>query len=249
MPEPAPLTPDRADKFLVASGHFESRAAARAAIEAGRVAVNGVVLRRVASTLQPGDTIIAAPAHPWVSRGGVKLAHALDVFDVDVSGKICLDIGASTGGFSQVLLERGAAHVYAVDVGHGQLHPRLADAARLTNFERRDARSLVSGDFSAPPQIVVCDASFISLVKLLDVPLALAAPSATLVALFKPQFEAGRAAIGKGGLVTDPAATEAAANALSDWLNEKGWPIQVWTASPIAGGDGNAERLFVARKT
>ena len=228
---------ERADKLLVSLGHFDSRASARAAIV------------KPSQILSADDAIQAQPAHPYVSRGGLKLAHALDVFGVDPSGRDCLDIGASTGGFTDVLVRAGAAHVTAVDVGHGQFHASLQGHPRITSLEGRDARALTAADLPAPPGLLVCDASFISLEKLLDVPLGLAAPTAEFVGLFKPQFQVGRAHIGKGGLVTDTKATEQAAAAFSQWMKEKGWPIHAWTASPISGGDGNAERLFHARRT
>ncbi|MEQ9437056.1 TlyA family RNA methyltransferase [Hyphomonas sp.] len=240
---------ERADKLLVSLGHFDSRASARAAIEAGGVTANGVMVVKPSQILSADDAIQAQPAHPYVSRGGLKLAHALDVFGVDPSGRDCLDIGASTGGFTDVLVRAGAAHVTAVDVGHGQFHASLQGHPRITSLEGRDARALTAADLPAPPGLLVCDASFISLEKLLDVPLGLAAPTAEFVGLFKPQFQVGRAHIGKGGLVTDTKATEQAAAAFSQWMKEKGWPIHAWTASPISGGDGNAERLFHARRT
>jgi len=239
---------DRADKLLVSLGHFDSRASARAAIEAGCVTANGVLVAKPSQMLSSDDTIQAGPAHPYVSRGGLKLAHALDVFGVDVNGRGCLDIGASTGGFTDVLIRAGAAHVTAVDVGRGQFHASLQGHPRVTSLEGKDARALTAADLPAPPSLLVCDASFISLEKLLDVPLALAAPKAEFVGLFKPQFQVGRAHVGKGGLVTDTVATEQAAAAFALWMKEKGWPILAWTASPISGGDGNAERLFHARR-
>jgi len=171
---------------------------------------------------------------------------ALEVFGLDAAGRAVLDIGASTGGFTQVLLEAGARHVVAVDVGHGQLHARLAEDPRVTRLEARDARSLTREDLPEPPCLLVCDASFIGLEKLLARPLDLAAPGADLVALFKPQFQVGRAHVGRGGVVRDGAAVSRAAEALSDWLSSAGWPVQGWCESPIAGGDGNRERLVHA---
>jgi 23S rRNA (cytidine1920-2'-O)/16S rRNA (cytidine1409-2'-O)-methyltransferase len=237
---------DRADKFLVASGYFDSRAGARAAIEAGCVTANGVLVSKPSQMLSDADTIQAEPAHPYVSRGGLKLAHALATFGVDPAGRHCLDIGASTGGFTDVLLRAGAAHVTAVDVGRDQLHPSLHHAQRLTSLEAQDARTLTSDMLPAPPSLLVCDASFIALEKLLEVPMSLAASEAEFVGLFKPQFQVGRLHVGKGGMVTDLSATERAADAFEHWMNEKGWPVRTWTASPISGGDGNAERLFYA---
>lgn len=240
---------DRADRLLVALGLFESRASARAAIEAGRVRVDGIAVAKPAQEVSADSLIEADPAHPYVSRGGLKLAHGLEAFGVAPAGRTCLDIGASTGGFTEVLLLNGAAHVVAVDVGRGQLHPRIAGDTRVTNYEATDARRLTAAMLPDAPTLLVCDASFISLEKLLDVPLSLAAPGADFVGLFKPQFEVGREHVGKGGIVTDLAAADTAAERFAAWMKEKGWPIHTWTASPISGGDGNAERLFHAVKT
>ncbi|KCZ88900.1 TlyA family RNA methyltransferase [Hyphomonas johnsonii] len=237
---------DRADKILVSLGHFDSRASARAAIEAGLVTADGALVSKPAQILSADQAILAAPVHPYVSRGGLKLSHALDAFGVAPAGRYCLDIGASTGGFTQVLLERGAAHVTAVDVGRGQLHASLHADPRITSLEATDARALLPTMLARAPDLLVCDASFIALEKLLDVPLGLAAPQAVFVGLFKPQFQVGRTHVGKGGVVTDTEASDRAAEAFGVWMNEKGWPIHAWTASPISGGDGNAERLFYA---
>lgn len=239
---------DRTDRVLVKLGLFESRSSARAAIEAGRVRVDGVTITKPAQEISEDAAIEADPAHPYVSRGGLKLAHGLAAFGVDPAGRVCLDIGASTGGFTEVLLLNGAAHVIAVDVGRGQLHPRIAGDDRVTNYEATDARSLTADMLPEAPSLLVCDASFISLEKLLAVPLSLAAPDAEFVGLFKPQFEVGREHVGKGGIVTDIAAADAAAARFEAWMKEQGWPIHAWTASPISGGDGNAERLFHAVK-
>jgi len=240
---------DRADRILVVLGHFESRAAARAAIEAGRVRVEGEIVRKPSQTISAGALIDAEPAHPYVSRGALKLAHALDVFGVDPQGLVCLDIGASTGGFTDVLLRRGAAHVTAVDVGRDQLRDAIALDARVRSLEALDARLLTSDHLTnGHPQLIVRDASFIGLEKVLRPPLSLAASDAVLVALFKPQFQVGREHVGKGGLVTDAGAVDAAATALTEWLGSQRWQIGEWTDSPIKGGDGNAERLFVARR-
>ncbi len=237
---------DRADRLLVALGLFESRTSARAAIEAGRVHVDGAAVTKPSQEIDSQARIEAEPAHPYVSRGGLKLAHALDAFGVDPAGRACLDIGASTGGFTDVLLRRDARHVVAVDVGRGQLHASLAGDARVTSLEATDARALKAEDLGEPPGLLVCDASFIALEKLLGVPLSLGAPEADFVGLFKPQFQVGRENVGKGGIVTDLAASDVAAARFDAWMNEKGWPIHAWTASPISGGDGNAERLFHA---
>lgn len=239
---------DRADRALVELGHFESRAAAQAAIAAGRVMVNGKPLTKPSQQISTGDRIEAEPAHPYVSRGGLKLAHALDVFAVNPAGRHCLDIGASTGGFTDVLLQRGAAGVVAVDVGRGQLHEKIASDARVTAYEATDARSLREDMIGEAPSLIVCDASFISVAKLLEVPLSLAGEGGELVTLFKPQFEVGREFVGKGGLVTDGAAVERAEAAFCDWLADMNWAVSARTDSPILGGDGNAERLIHAVK-
>lgn len=237
---------DRADKLLVSLGLFESRASARAAIEAGQVFASGMLVTKPSQILSSTVTIKAAPAHPYVSRGGIKLAHALDQFGVDPDGRICLDIGASTGGFSDVLLRRGARHIVAVDVGRSQFHPLLRADPRITNLEAQDARTLTPEMLGETPSLLVCDASFISMQKLLGRPLSLAAAQAEFVGLFKPQFEVGRDHIGKGGIVTDISVADRAAEAFELWLGEQGWPVRAWTPSPISGGDGNAERLFHA---
>lgn len=240
---------DRADRMLVELGHFESRAAAQAAIAGGDVRVNGAVVAKPSQKIMETDRIEAEAAHPYVSRGGLKLAHALEVFGVDPAGRRCLDIGASTGGFAQVLLLGGAASVVAVDVGRGQLHEKIAGDARVTSLEATDARALTADMIGEAPSLIVCDASFISLEKLLEVPLSLAAPGAELVTLFKPQFQVGRENVGKGGLVSDTAAVERAEAAFCDWLAQMKWAVSAHTDSPIKGGDGNAERLIHAVKT
>jgi 23S rRNA (cytidine1920-2'-O)/16S rRNA (cytidine1409-2'-O)-methyltransferase len=239
---------DRADKLLVSLGLFDSRASARAAIEAGNVTAGGEVVTKPSQMLSRDVPIAASPAHPYVSRGGLKLAHGLMAFDVDPAGRMCLDIGASTGGFTDVLLRAGARHVVAVDVGRDQFHPALVGNARVTSLEAQDARSLTAAMLVEAPSLLVCDASFISLEKLLAVPLSLAAERAEFVGLFKPQFQVGRENIGKGGLVTDPGTADRAAEVFGHWMTEQGWPVRAWAESPITGGDGNAERLFHATR-
>ena len=238
---------DRADKGLVALGHFESRSAAQAAIAAGRVRVGGVVVKKASEKIDLEAKVDAQPAHPWVSRGGIKLAHALNVFDVRVEGRACLDIGASTGGFTDVLLQSGARSVVAVDVGRGQLHQRLRVDHRVISLEAQDARHLTQEQVGAA-NLIVCDASFISLTKLLGVPLSLMPVGSDLITLFKPQFEVGQAHIGKGGIVTDRAAVASAEDAFMQWLEIQGWHVSGRTDSPITGGDGNHERLIWANK-
>lgn len=238
----------RADIALVERGFYESRARARAAIEAGLVEVAGA---RVAKPSQPiaDDAAVtrAEAAHPFVSRGGVKLAAALDAFGFDAAGRVCLDVGASTGGFTQVLLERGATKVYAVDVGRGQLHASLAADPRVVSREGRDARALTAPDFDAPPQAIVCDASFISLTLLLPVVLPLAAPGAFLAALVKPQFESQPHDVAKG-VVRDESIRARAVARVQDCVSVLGWRVVGVTPSPIAGGDGNVEFLLGAMK-
>jgi len=236
----------RADARLAELGFFESRAKAREAIEAGLVTVDGRVIGKPAEKIAADAHIVARAPYPWVSRGGVKLAHALDVFDIDPAGAYCLDVGASTGGFTDVLLTRGARHVVAVDVGHGQLHAKLTQDARVTSLEGLDARALTKAHVAEAPQIVVCDASFISLSLVLPQALTLAAPGARLVALVKPQFEAGRAAV-KKGVVRDPGVHDiVCAKAAAD-IAAQGWRIVALAPSPIEGGDGNREFLLHAQ--
>lgn len=239
---------DRADRMLVALGHFESRASAQAAIAAGLVTADGRKVSRPAEPLSRDAVITAEAAHPYVSRGGLKLAHALDTFGIDPAGLTCLDLGASTGGFTDVLLRRGAALVVAVDVGHGQLHPKIAADPRVRSLERTNAKDLSAPDFPVAPQLIVSDLSFVSLSKVIGAPLALAAPGAILVALFKPQFEVGPENVGKGGIVTDDAATQSALAAFLSFLKGEGWDPGAPVPSPVAGGDGNREWLVVARR-
>ena len=239
---------DRADRMLVALGHFGSRAAAQAAIAAGLVFADGKQVAKASETLSRDAAIQSEAAHPYVSRGGLKLARALDVFGVDPAGLACLDLGASTGGFTDVLLRAGAAHVTCVDVGHGQLHEKIASDPRVASYERLNARDLTDDHLTAPPQLIVCDLSFVSLEKVLAVPMSLAAPKAVLIALFKPQFEVGPSNVGKGGLVTDDAATETALQGFLAWLAGQGWTPETPQPSPIPGGDGNREWLVMARR-
>ncbi len=239
---------DRADRMLVALGHFTTRAAAQAAIAAGQVIADGTPIAKPSSPLARDARIQASPAHPFASRGGVKLAHGLSVFGVDPSGRTCLDLGASTGGFTDVLLQQGAVHVTAVDVGHGQLHARLAADPRVTLIEGVNARDLTAAHLPAAPELIVCDLSFVSLAKAIGPALALAASGADVIGLFKPQFEVGPEHVGKGGIVTDTSAADRAADRFAIWLGGERWSLVGWTMSPITGGDGNAERLFHARR-
>jgi len=191
---------------------------------------------------------LAEQDHPWVSRGALKLIAALDHFGIDPGGLLCLDLGASTGGFSQVLLDRGADRVVAVDVGHGQLHPDVAVDPRVLSLEGINVRGLETSMLPGPPALITADLSFISLRKALPVALDLAPPECRLVALIKPQFEAGRAAIAKGGVVRDPEVHRTICEAITVWLNVRGWQVAGVIDSPIEGGDGNREFLVAARR-
>ena len=239
----------RADLFLVEHGHFESRARAQAAIRAGLVRVDGRPLARASEAISPGARIEAAPEHPYASRGGLKLAAALDAFGLDPAGRVVLDVGASTGGFTDVLLARGARQVHAVDVGRGQLHPRIAADPRVTNREGTDIRSLDPATLTPRPDFASVDVSFIGLRLVLPVLPALLEPGAGLVALIKPQFEAGRDRIGRGGLVRDPAIHAEVCAAVRGELEGLGAAILGLIDSPVTGGDGNAEFLIGARFT
>ncbi|SFS45312.1 TlyA family RNA methyltransferase [Brevundimonas viscosa] len=237
----------RLDQLLVARGLAESRARAKAAIEAGGVTVDGQPAKAASQMVAADAEIGFAAAHDFVGRAALKLDHALDLWPVPVEGRVVLDIGASTGGFTEVCLRRGAAGVWAVDVGQGQLHPRIAADPRVINLEKTDARDLTPDLIPKPPQLLVCDASFIGLAKVLPAALALAAPGADLVTLVKPQFEMERRAdVGRGGLVRDPEARQAALDRVAAWLEGQGWRVQATAESPIAGGDGNVEWLLWA---
>jgi 23S rRNA (cytidine1920-2'-O)/16S rRNA (cytidine1409-2'-O)-methyltransferase len=239
----------RADRYLVENGFFETRAKAQAAIQAGGVFADGVQINKASQKIPAGASIKAEPAHPYVSRAALKLLAGLDAFQIDPSGQVCLDVGASTGGFTQVLLERGAAFVAAVDVGRDQLHKSLHGDPRVLSLEGTDARTLTLAQIGGRgPELVVCDASFISLEKVLETPLALAAAGARLIALFKPQFEVGRAHVGKGGVVKDAGAVERAEENARAFLARAGFEVRGSIESPIPGGDGNRERLIAAVK-
>ncbi|MEZ5810736.1 MAG: TlyA family RNA methyltransferase [Rhizobiaceae bacterium] len=237
----------RLDQALVERGLFASRSRARDAVMRGTVTVDGAIVARPGQTVDPSSAIeVDDPAQRYVSRAALKLVAGLDHFSFDPAGTTALDIGASTGGFTQVLLERGAAHVVAIDVGHSQLDPAIAGDRRVTSIEGLNARDLKATHLNGQvPGFIVSDVSFISLKLALPQALALAVPGATGIFLVKPQFEAGREAIGKGGLPKDPAAGEAIAADLSAWLDRvPGWRSAGLRASPIAGGDGNREFLL-----
>ena len=236
----------RADLLLVARGLFESRAKARAAIEAGGVTAGGRMVAKASEMLADDAVLEAVAAHPWVGRGALKLVHALDLWPIAVEGRVVLDVGASTGGFTEVCLTRGAACVYAVDVGRGQLHPKVAADPKVVNLEATDARALTPALIRQPPGLIVTDVSFISLAKALPAALALAEPGADLVALVKPQFEVGRGNVGKGGIVSDDAARRGALEEAKAFFEASGWPVRATADSPIEGGDGNREYLIWA---
>ena len=240
----------RVDQLMVERGLAPTRAKAQALILAGAVFAGATRLDK-AGALVPADAVVdlrGAP-HPWVSRGGVKLAHALEHFAIDPAGAIALDVGASTGGFTDVLLARGAARVYAVDVGRGQLDWKLRSDPRVVVLERVNARNLTRTEVPEPVDLVVCDASFIGLETVLPAALALAAPRARLVALIKPQFEVGKGRVGKGGIVRDPALHDEVCARIRRWLVETmGWRVLGLTASPIEGADGNREFLIAAER-
>ncbi|HWT10317.1 MAG TPA: TlyA family RNA methyltransferase [Roseomonas sp.] len=244
------MAKQRADVVLVERGLAESRTRAQALILAGKV-FSGERRIAKAGDLLAEDTPVSVRGqdHPWVSRGGIKLAHALDHFGLSPEGRVGLDIGASTGGFTDVLLTRGAARVYAVDVGHGQLDWKLRNDPRVVVLERTNARHLTAAQIPEPPGAVVCDASFIGLRTVLPAGLALAAPGAFAVALIKPQFEAGPERVGKGGVVRDPAVHEDVCATIRDWwAGLPGWRVLGIEPSPITGPEGNREFLIAAVK-
>ena len=240
----------RADQRLVDLGLVESRTRAQALILAGKV-FSGTRRVEKAGQVVPADAALEVRGqdHPWVSRGGMKLDHALSHFALSPEGRVCLDIGASTGGFSDVLLARGAARVHAVDVGYGQLAWQLRRDPRVVVHERVNARHLAAATIGEPVAALVCDASFISLATILPAPLALCAPGAWAVALIKPQFEAGPDAVGKGGVVRDPAVHAAVCARVCDWwAAQPGWRVLGVTESPITGPEGNREFLIAAQR-
>ena len=233
----------------MARGLAETRAKAQALLLAGQVFSGERRLEKPGMQVDRDLPLsLRGAAHPWVSRGGVKLDHALARFRIDPHGLVALDIGASTGGFTHVLCERGATRVYAVDVGYGQLDAGLRSDPRVRVLERTNARYLTREHVPEPVDLVVCDASFIGLRTILPAPLALAGPGARLVALIKPQFEAGRGRVGKGGIVRDPAVRDAVCSTIRDWLTAEGWPVTGLVESPIKGRDGNTEYLIAARR-
>jgi 23S rRNA (cytidine1920-2'-O)/16S rRNA (cytidine1409-2'-O)-methyltransferase len=237
----------RADRLLVERGVFESRARAHAAIAAGLVTADGAPVRKASAEIPMDAALHAVPEHPWVSRGGVKLAAALDRFGIDPRGLVCLDVGASTGGFTDVLLARGAARVYAVDVGRAQLHPRLRGRPEVVSIEETDIRLLAPERIPEPVDLVVVDASFVSLKRVLAAALRFAGSPARLVALVKPQFETERRHL-KKGIVRDPAVHRMVCDAIAAFVAFLGWRVAGVMPSPVLGGDGNAEFLLEAAR-
>lgn len=236
----------RLDQAIEARGLLPSRARARDAILRGTVTVNGVPASKPHQMVSEVDAIaVADPAARYVSRAALKLIAGLDAGRIDPDGKICLDLGASTGGFTQVLLERGAARVYAIDVGHDQLHAAIRSDRRVVPLEGINARHLTAAQVPEPIDLLVCDVSFVSVLKVLDAPLALCGTGAGAVILVKPQFEVGRDKIGKGGIVRDQTAIADAIAAAVSFMAERGWRSVTSGPSPITGGDGNCEIVAV----
>ncbi len=239
----------RADQLLVSRGLAESRTRAQALIMSGKVFCGDRVVAKSGDQLaDDAELTLKGRDHPWVSRGGIKLDHGLTHFGMDVTGMIALDVGSSTGGFTDVLLSRGAAKVFAVDVGTNQLAWKLRQDERVSVYEQTNARDLTREVVTDTIDIVVCDASFIALSKVLDRALDLARPGALLVALVKPQFEAGRDEVGKGGVVRDPDIHQRVCDDAVSWVESKGWCVYGVERSPITGPEGNVEFLLGAQK-
>jgi 23S rRNA (cytidine1920-2'-O)/16S rRNA (cytidine1409-2'-O)-methyltransferase len=240
----------RLDQLLVERGLAESRTRAQALVMAGHVMLGDKKCDKAGQQVAfDADVTVNGRDHPWVSRGGIKLAHALNEFGIDVAGMVAMDVGSSTGGFTDVLLTNGAVRVYAVDSGTNQLAWKLRQDPRVIVHEQTSARILTNTHIAEPIDIIVCDASFIGLSKVLERPLTFARADAQLVALIKPQFEAGRDEVGKGGVVREPAVHSRVCNEVKMWLVEKGWTICGLTTSPITGPQGNIEFLIWAKNT
>jgi len=243
------MTKCRVDQLLVTRGLAESRTRAQALIMAGAVFSGEKKVAKAGEMLAEDAPLeVRGKDHPWVSRGGIKLDHGLTHFGFDVTVAVALDVGSSTGGFTDVLLSRGATKVYAVDVGTNQLAWKLRQDPRVVVLEQTNARHLTAEHVPEPVDVVVCDASFIGLAKVLEAPLRLAKPGAKLVALIKPQFEAGREEVGKGGVVRDPAVHKRVCDEAVEWVASEGWTVLGVTESPITGPEGNVEFLLGAQK-
>ncbi|GAD48257.1 putative hemolysin [Caenibius tardaugens NBRC 16725] len=239
----------RIDQLLVMRGLAESRARAQALVMAGLVMVGDRKADKPGQQFaEDVEIVLKGRDHPWVSRGGIKLAHAIDHFALDPTGVVAMDIGSSTGGFTDVLLSKGAERVFAVDSGTNQLAWKLRQDPRVTVLEQTSARILTPEMIDAPCTWVVCDASFISLHKVLEVPLKLASPECRLVALIKPQFEVGKGEVGKGGVVRDPALHARVCDEVRAWLESEGWAVDGIVESPITGPEGNVEFLIAAQR-
>lgn len=240
----------RADVFLVQQGYASSRAEAQAAIRAGKVIIGGKTVQKSSQSINPDEPVTYERAHPYVSRGALKLIAALDQFSLTPEGRVCIDIGASAGGFTEVLLERGAQKVFAVDVGHGQLREKLSSDPRVVKLEGVNARALTPEQITSPVDGIVADVSFIGLKLVLSPALHFAQNGCFMVALIKPQFEVGREHIGKNGIVTDEDAREDTVNDTVNWLAaQPGWKVLGSMESPIKGGGGNTEYLVAAVKS
>ena len=240
----------RLDIALEQRGLAQSRSRARDAILRGTVRVNGTIVDKPGQPVAPGDAIVIDdPASRYVSRAALKLIAGLDAAGIDPAGRVCLDVGSSTGGFTQVLAERGAAKIYAVDVGTGQLHPSVRSLPAVVELEQTNANDLTQNHIPDPVDLLVCDLSFVSVTKVLAAPLALCRPGADAVILIKPQFEVGREAVGKGGIVTDDAAIARAVDGVTAFMQQNGWRKMTSLPSPIVGGDGNKEIVAVFRLT
>jgi len=243
------MAKSRVDQLLVERGLVESRARAQALILAGHVYSGERKIEKAGQALdQEAPLEVRGRDHPWVSRGGIKLAHGLDHFGWDVTGAVAIDVGSSTGGFTDVLLTRGAERVYAVDSGTNQLAWKLRQDDRVIVLERTSARILTADHIPEPVELIVCDASFIGLAKVLERPLMFAKPGARLMALIKPQFEAGRDEVGKGGVVRDAAVHERVCREVASWLTAIDWVVQGIAQSPITGPEGNVEFLIAASR-
>ena len=237
----------RADQLLVDRGLVESRTRAQALIMAGLVFAGDRKIDKPGQAVADDVLLdVRGRDHPWVSRGGIKLAHGLDATGWSVTGMVAIDVGSSTGGFTDVLLQRGAARVYAVDSGTNQLAWKLRQDPRVVVHEQTSARILTEAHIPETVDLIVCDASFIGLAKVLERPMGFARPGARLLALIKPQFEAGRAEVGKGGVVRDPAVRTRVCDEVVAWLSAEGWPAVGVVESPITGPEGNVEYLVAA---
>ncbi|CAM3147631.1 MULTISPECIES: TlyA family RNA methyltransferase [Sphingomonas] len=243
------MAKQRVDQMLVDRGLVESRSRAQALVMAGLVFSGETKIAKPGQQLaEDAELDVRGRDHPWVSRGGIKLAHGLEHFGWDVTNAVAIDVGSSTGGFTDVLLQKGAARVYAVDSGTNQLAWSLRQDPRVIVHEQTSARILTEAHIPEPVDIIVCDASFIGLAKVLERPMRFAKPGARLLALIKPQFEAGREEVGKGGVVRDPAVHRRVCDQVDAWLTDSGWQVAGVTQSPITGPEGNIEFLVAASR-